>query len=147
MGEFLTRQPFSILGAISVLSIVSNLVTLSDDIVVLLDAWREIVRPVAEFLFGWVAEIFGFDLPVLAKDYLVVGLVSFGASIRQSLAGFDDFIEALPMAVAAVFAWPIVSVIMIFRMLDFPEDGYVFLETYVYALILLGLAFAWTSLA
>lgn len=86
----------SVVGAISLANIVREVVEFKQIIRDFLDAWTNVVKPIADFLFGWVAVVWDWlripvELPFWYKDYLIIGLVVSTAIARGALvAGASD---------------------------------------------------------
>lgn len=83
LGEFLGSAPFVLLGALGIVSIVGTFTTLEENIALTLEAWRTITRPVWDFLLGWVFDLAGWRLPWWLKDYLTIGAVTCGMTLRR----------------------------------------------------------------
>jgi len=104
------RQPFSILGAIGLVSLLRSIVDLHSDIDFLIEIYRSMTRPVWTYLFSWI----GVSLPGSVQDYLSLGLIVGLARVRSILAleNMGDqpllFVTALIFTVIYSLAfWPI----------------------------------------
>jgi hypothetical protein len=73
--DFLIRLPFALLGALALLSIVSQLVPFQADFGPWLASWQQVTRAAWDFVLGPIAQHTGFDIPSYAKDYLTAGVI------------------------------------------------------------------------
>jgi hypothetical protein len=85
MKEFLGRLPFTLIGSIGLISLVSNFLTLGEDLGLLVEAWQQTTRPVWEQTLGYFV-----DLPNVLKDYFTGGVIFAGMLFRSGI-----FAEAL----------------------------------------------------
>lgn len=78
-----------LLGAVSLFSVTESLGAFDKNVLenvsFLIEAWRKIARPVADFLFSTIFDYFQIEFRLWMKDYLVVGLVFTGMLIRYLL--------------------------------------------------------------
>lgn len=80
MLSFLSRTPFSIMGAFGLLAFASGTLDLHKNIQDWIAAWMFITRPIWEFLFG----LLGVILSDWMKDYLSLGAISLGMISRAA---------------------------------------------------------------
>lgn len=73
------RQPFAVFGAISLISLASDIVVLDQNIVTVVSAIRTIFYYIWEFLFIWLP----FDLASWQMDYMTVGAIVSGMTVRM----------------------------------------------------------------
>lgn len=77
--KFLTRQAFALLGALTLISLLGDIVTLHETVSNIVDAIRSVTRPFWGLILGWLP----FDLPVWFADYLTVGTIIAGMTVRM----------------------------------------------------------------
>jgi len=62
-----------------------GLITLHEDVLVLVNAYQAVTQPVLDFLLGWLFRWLDWPFPWWAKDYLTMSVVVAAASTRSSL--------------------------------------------------------------
>lgn len=82
--SFLQRQPFAFLNAIGLLSLIEGITHIKTFLSQWLDAWKELTRPIWEFLFGWIFYLIALneEVPWWFSDYLTMSIIVFGSLIR-----------------------------------------------------------------
>ena len=90
LKEFMGRTPFAIMGALGIFGFAADVTQIDENMQVLVNAWRDVARPVADFLFGWNYRLFEMEMPSWVKDYLAAGLIVSGMSMRGFRAMFRD---------------------------------------------------------
>lgn len=76
--QSLLRQPFALLGAVGLVSMLKSVITLHEDVVFVVEAYQTVTRPIWDYLLGWL----GLDLSPFMKDYLTVSAIFAGAVSR-----------------------------------------------------------------
>ena len=79
------------MGAVGILGFASNVTQIDESMMMLVDSWQSIARPLTDFMFGWLFALLGVQMPVFAKDYLAVALVVCGALYRTDYVIHVDF--------------------------------------------------------
>ncbi|MEM9141324.1 MAG: hypothetical protein AAGB15_15955 [Pseudomonadota bacterium] len=150
MIQFLSRTPFTLLGAIGLFSLVSDFVALQKDIDRWIDAWKSVTRPIWDFLLGWLFDWIGWAMPWWLKDYLTVGLIVGGMAVRLLIVSKTWNFEASTFVglILSVFLWPFTLYHAVVD-LHFDEvndaetqNRWVFWETGIYLLILIAVNYA-----
>ena len=77
----LLRQPFAILGALVFISLLGDIVTLNESLRNIVQAIQTVTRPVWAFVLGWLP----WELPGYTKDYLTMGAIVAGMTLRMRL--------------------------------------------------------------
>lgn len=137
-------QALAFAGAVSLLGLIRDIGTWQEDIGLWVDVFRSFTRPVADFLFGWIAALFGWDFPNWLKDYLIVGIVSAGGMVRGNFARGDrDHITA---AIIGATLWPAAVVISLISLIWKSKSSIrgrkfaaAFASTFIYFAILLAI--------
>lgn len=111
-------------GGLGLISLFRDLIEWRGFLGTVVEFWRQHVTPIAEFLFGWIAELLGVDWPCAVYDYLTLGVIfALGIprlriwvssqsgsqfSIRELLGKDQNWTPWLVlMPIIAVIAWPI----------------------------------------
>ncbi len=76
------RQPLAFLGAVGIVSMLKGLITLHEDILMIILAYQSVTQPIWGFLIGWLFEWMGWAFPSWLKDYLTMGMIAGAASAR-----------------------------------------------------------------
>jgi hypothetical protein len=165
MGQtmgFLSRQPFALLGALGLISLVQDLLQWQEQIGLWIDAWQAVTRPIIQFLFGWIPALLKWPFPWWAQDYLTLSLISAGAFVRAAVVtNIDDFNRRLTddklsvyigltlFYIFAIFIWPVA---VVFKVIPDLARSYksnkeisgtlVFLETFVWAALIIAINYA-----
>ena len=94
-----------------------------------IDAYRSIVNPVADFLFGWLP----FALPFLVTNYLILGML-ISASVGRGIASYShdpqftqvhvpSVFQKMRVWVVSVVSWPlVVLMVLLGSILPLPES-------------------------
>jgi hypothetical protein len=80
----------AILGALGLLSLAEDLLQWQDQFQTWIDAWQAFSRPIAMFLFGWLANLSPWELPDWWMDYIAMGIIV-SASSARSITIFDIY--------------------------------------------------------
>lgn len=80
--DTLWRQPWAILAALGLLSLLSHIVALPQDLLILIEQFQAILRPATQFLFGWFLGLFATEIPTWLWDYFTMGLITAACSFR-----------------------------------------------------------------
>lgn len=140
MISFLQRQPFILLGAIGLVSLVDGLVDLPSDIGLWIDAWQAVTRPIWNFLLGWLFAFFSIDFPWWVADYLTLGFITLGSGIRVAkIYGADVSVIDAFKASYLILIWPYLSYLVL---TDERRYAMIFLESFVWAAIIIAIAYA-----
>lgn len=143
------RQFGAVAGAVSLLGLAKDALEWQHDIATWIDAFRHFTRPIATFLFGWIPAFFHWPFPGWVKDYLTVGIVSIGATIRSLTVdppSREDRRSAFYFVVITPLIWPILTLMLIdyFFVIRKSEQGeqerkgaLTFASTFVYAAIII----------
>ena len=75
------RQPFAIFGALAFLSLLRDIIEIDTTILVVVDAIRDVTRPVWQFLLSW----WPYSIPEWLPDYLTMGVIVAGMTVRMRL--------------------------------------------------------------
>lgn len=78
----LSRLPFSLLGAIGLLSVGDTIIGLEENLGALLEIWRAAWSPVLNTVLGPIEKLFGIELDPMTRDYISMGAVVMGMDIR-----------------------------------------------------------------
>lgn len=144
-GGFLLRQPFALLGAVALLSLAQDLLTWQENINTWLNAFQAVTRPIWDFLLGWFFEWVGWEFPCRVKDYLTVGVVMSGMSLRTRIysMGRPSLMWACSESLLVTFLWPILLLVMI-RISLVRNDALigVFWEAGIWVLIIIAVNYA-----
>lgn len=156
LESFLSRQPFVLLGAFGLLSLIDNIKELPSYIGQWVNAWQSITRPIWEYTLGRL-----FDIPWFLSDYLTTGLLILGALIRcvsylnykesflvrsreGSILIFQSSLTILSRSIVIVVFWPFTLMLpwYIARTRQNAEQVVkIYLESLVWAAILLAFAY------
>ena len=71
----LWQQVVAVGGSLSLAGILREFILWKEVFVAFIDGWVDFIRPISSFLFGWMFEIFRFELTPFWKDYLAIGLI------------------------------------------------------------------------
>ena len=80
LKDFLARSPFVFLAVLGLITIPSTFMTLDENLATAVSAWKDVTRPIWEYLFGWT----GWELPWYFKDYLTTSTAVAGMFLRSS---------------------------------------------------------------
>ncbi len=157
----LSRAPFTLLGMIGLVSITGQFMSLEENIAQTLDAWRNVTRPIWEFLFGWAVDWLGLPFEWWAKDYLSLGTIMTAALFRSNKAASKTERHSFSKSAIsfAIFAllWPFflicgcILAYIVRRHYDelddrtrkmYQESMLIIAESYVYAAVLIGFNYA-----
>ncbi|MEO1775640.1 MAG: hypothetical protein AAFS07_11880 [Pseudomonadota bacterium] len=86
LKEVTGSTPFALLGAVGLLSLVSDFVGLADDVRALMEAWKAVTRPIWDVTLGPIFQWFGWPLPWWLKDYLTMGVIHAAMALRAKRA-------------------------------------------------------------
>lgn len=125
MFQFLSRQPFAIVGAIGLVGVFKGFLTLQEDILQIIDAYETVTFYIWDFLFGWV-DIYLFAVPNWVKQFLILSIIHAMALLRVSIV-HEDVVVLPENRQSSIFAfvrdsifnilelilmWPIMYVLM-----------------------------------
>lgn len=159
----------SIAASLSLFSLFRDFIKIHQSFLDIINSWAAIVRPLADFLFSWIFELFGFAMPDWVGDYLVIGLVILSGRIRALIYrigkfNFDGmkhwFVWVLNFM--SFLAWPLYILYELYRAQRAPRTNveflvpwnrwfYLLLSPFIYFIILLlanyTAFFIWTGAA
>ncbi len=93
------RQPMAILGALGLLSLAEDLLQWQDQFQTWIDAWQAFSRPVAMFFFGWLIDLWPWNLPDWVLDYLIAGSIVAISLVRaQVIATYSNYYSYLKLS-------------------------------------------------
>lgn len=78
------RQPFAILAAIGLLSVLKSFLTFHEDVAAIINAYQVVTHYIWDFLFGWLYVYIPISVPELVKDYLTMGFICSCAEFRNN---------------------------------------------------------------
>ena len=133
----------AVVGALSLLSLLSDIVELQGVILLMVEWWANQVRPVVDVVFAplvalldWVFPI-EVTIPLVMKDYLAVGMVLIlsrwrgasggwkGGATKATRSVFRKPLGAILLLLRTVFVWPFELLLltgnMLFAQRRFPE--------------------------
>jgi len=132
---FFYLQVMSVASALQLANIVDDFVKWKGLIKQFLADWKELFRPLIDFMFGWVKILFHVDLTEFAKDYLGVGLIvcasflrylvyyfSYPERIRRSKFADEEkyigtfwnvLLSFTLLFVWTIFAWPVIIIFLV----------------------------------
>lgn len=110
MLDWALRQPFAVLGALGIISMIRDLITLHGDILVLIHAYQSMTQPIWSFLFGWVFDWLQAPFPGWIKDYLTLGTIISGANARYKLAHGSSKSKEISNAPWYLLFWPFILI-------------------------------------
>lgn len=146
MLKFLSRSPFALLGGIGLFSLVSDFLTLQEDIQNWIAAWEAVTRPIWEFMLGWLFKYLNIPFSDWIKDYFTMGFITLGGAIRLSLSDevFIEEIRDLGNAWSVPFnflLWPIAVGWALWEAAlgNGDEAHMLFFEAFVYAAVLVAI--------
>jgi hypothetical protein len=150
------RQFGALLGAVGLLSLLKDALEWQHNLALYLDAFRALTRPIATFLFGWIAELFHWSFPGWEKDYLTVGVITtfalLGTAFVRGLSINDirrpNIVSIVILGLLFVLVWPlgIAMFVVVYFDKDAPPRGKlamrVFASVFVYAAIMIVVNYA-----
>ena len=112
MLNFLSRQPFALLGAFALLALPRGLIEWQEDIGTWIEAFRSVSQVLWDFLLGWLQ----LEIPQIIKDYLTIGLVGGGALVRGGIETNDGknntvgakIMVSITIISISLFVWPFI---------------------------------------
>lgn len=110
--------PISIVLAVyALLGLSSDILAMEENLGATVYAFKSVTMPIADFLFGWIAAYFDFDLLDWHKNYSIVGLLFTAGYIRTATKfGFSgSFLSKFSKSAAApliVLLWPALFVVI-----------------------------------
>jgi hypothetical protein len=150
------RNVFAIFSSVALLGQIKdfNVVTWQQDFANWIDAFRAFTQPIATYLFGWIALYFHFGFPAWMKDYIIVGLITAGASSRMTIAyGIKKWsiLSTLQFIVVSMAAWPIIVIYIIFKylLMDISNEEKrlfgIFTSVFAYFLLAIAINYAFVA--
>lgn len=119
------RQPLVFLGAIGVVSMLKGLITIHEDILVLVQAYQAVTQPIWDFLLGWLFDLIGWRFPAWLKDYLTMGVISYSAFSRTknkiNTYNTRNYSSAIISAISSIAIWPFHLLLYTFAFLFSPK--------------------------
>jgi hypothetical protein len=161
------RQPMAILGALGLLSLAEDLLQWQQQFQTWIDAWQAFSRPVAMFLFGWLIDLWPWELPEWTLDYLIVGSIVYASFVRTIL--FVSIPNSLhEKHIPYLYIWcftifgafiflPLISIAWPISVIWYPivlysqkrqassKAAQIFMESLIWAAILIAINYAWIA--
>ncbi len=105
--DFLTNRLGAFFGAVGILTFADAAIDFHHYMGDWIQIWTSITRPVWDFLLGWVFDYFGMSVPWWVKDYLTMGVITFGMSLRTmtSNEGSDTLADLFLSKRLVSFNW------------------------------------------
>ena len=105
--DFLTNRLGAFFGAVGILTFADAAIDFHHYVGDWIQIWTSITRPVWDFLLGWVFDYFGMSVPWWVKDYLTMGVITFGMSLRTmtSSEGGDTLADLFRPKRLVSFNW------------------------------------------
>ncbi len=89
----IVRQPFSIIGALGLISLLGDVIELPKNLKLIVTAYQSITQPIWDILLGWLFRWIGWDFPWWVKDYLTMGIIVYAATLRSGTLQFEDLLQ------------------------------------------------------
>ena len=156
MFEFLSRQPFAILGAIGLVSLADVAMEFPSYIQDWIHIWNSVTTTAWGFILGWIS----ITLSSFQIDYFSLGLVFSGAIFRSGAFKEirhtnDSVYEVVLVALMAVSfyvtLWPLMILLWLFELFGFVkhDNNYemslaynpVFYESFIYTLLIIAASY------